>query len=290
MMNTCREDEMGTRSLQAKPIIKWAGGKARLLPTLLPMMPEDTSDYVEPFAGGLAVLFAIAPQTAHINDNNPELVNLYEVVRDAPAALVEALGRHAKDNSESHFYDVRALDRDAETFEALSRVERAARFVYLNKTAYNGLWRVNSKGQMNAPYGRYKRPAIVNADGIRAAHEFFADRDVVFTTGDFADTLPHIKCGTFVYLDPPYDPISKTAAYTGYTPGGFGREDQERLRDYCDELNERGASFMLSNADTEFINCLYHGYHIVKVKAPRAISCKSDGRKAVSEVVVTNYA
>lgn len=274
----------------AKPIVKWVGGKARLLPTLFPLMPEDKSDYVEPFAGGLAVLFAVSPQVAHVNDNNSELVNLYEVVRDDPNGLVAALKAHKAKDSEEHFYEVRALDRDAAKFAGLSSVERAARFVYLNKTAYNGLWRVNSQGQMNAPYGRYKRPAIVNEEGIRAVHAFFAGRGVSFTTGDFADTLPHVKRGTFVYLDPPYDPISKTAAYTGYTASGFGRADQERLRAYCDQLDKRGARFMLSNADTPFINDLYAGYRIEKVVAPRAISCKGDGRKAVSEVVVMNYA
>lgn len=277
-------------SREAKPIIKWVGGKARLMPTLLPLMPEEKSDYVEPFAGGLAVLFAVAPQTAHVNDNNQELVNLYEVVRDNPEGLLAALRGHKEADNEEHFYEVRAIDRDPCAFSSLSPVERAARFVYLNKTAYNGLWRVNSQGQMNAPYGRYKRPAIVNEDGIRAASAFFSGRDVTFTTGDFSDTISYVKRGTFVYLDPPYDPISKTAAYTGYTSGGFGRADQERLRNYCDELDRLGASFMLSNADTEFINDLYDGYHIVKVRAPRAISCKGDGRKAVSEVVVMNYA
>ena len=273
-----------------KPIVKWVGGKSRLLPTLRPMMPSDVSDYVEAFAGGLAVLFALEPKVAWINDNNSELVNLYEVVRDSPDELIQALEAHKQEDSKSHFYEVRGLDRDVSAFAGLSAVERAARFVYLNKTAYNGLWRVNRHGQMNAPYGRYKRPAIVNERGIRAVSAFFADRSVTFTTGDFTVTLDNVRPGSFVYLDPPYDPISETAAYTGYTPCGFGRVDQERLRAYCDEITSRGASFMLSNSDTPFINELYDGYRIEKVKAPRAISCKGDGRKAVTEVVVMNYA
>lgn len=261
-----------------------------MLPTLRPMMPSDIHDYVEPFAGGLAVLFSFAPEAAHVNDSNPELINLYEVVRDAPDELLRILEQHKAADSEEHFYAIRGLDRDAATFASLSEVGRAARFVYLNKTAYNGLWRVNAAGQMNAPYGKYKRPAIVNAKGIRAAHDFFQMHSVTFSYGDFSKTLECVRPGAFVYLDPPYDPISETAAYTGYTSGGFGRADQERLREFCDDVTRCGAKFMLSNSDTPFINELYGDYHIAKVKAPRAISCKGTGRKAVSEVVVTNYA
>jgi DNA adenine methylase len=142
---------------------------------------------------------------------------------------------------------------------------------------------------MNAPYGRYAHPAILDEDSIRALHDFFAKRDVSFSTGDFESTLSHVRDGVFVYLDPPYDSMKGTVSYTGYTSGGFDRTDQERLRRYCDKLDSLGAIFMLSNADTDFINELYDGYRIVRVKAPRAISCKGDGRKSVSEVVVTNY-
>lgn len=272
-----------------KPIVKWAGGKSRLLPTLLPMMPADVTDYVEPFAGGLSVLFGLTPLVAHVNDANHELINLYEVVRDDVDGLLVALSEHAAANSEEHYYAVRALDRDVAAFAALSRVERAARFLYLNKTAYNGLWRVNSRGQMNAPYGRYANPSLADESVMRAVSSFFRSHDITFTSGDFVDTLQFVQAGTFVYLDPPYAQSSKAASYTGYVAGGFGIDDQTRLAEWFRAADDRGAFVMLSNSDTKLVRELYDGYFVTEVTAPRAISCKGDGRQPVTELVVMNY-
>lgn len=226
------------------------------------------------------------PAHARINDSNGELVNVYRVVRDDPDGILELLREHEAKNTSGHYYEVRALDRELKSFARLTDTERAARIVYLNKTCFNGLFRVNSQGQMNVPYGRYKRPNIVNEPGIRALSAYLRG-DVAIMCGDYADALKDLPEGSFVYLDPPYMPVSPTSAFTGYTQGGFSYDEQVRLRDECAGLRERGVSFLQSNSDCDAVRELYDGFTIRTVRAKRAINSRGDGRGAVNEVLIS---
>lgn len=252
-------------------------------------LPKKISYYVEPFVGGGAVLFDQQPQHARINDYNEELINVYMVVRDNPDELIEELAVHEEKNEQlgsEWFYHVRGLDREP-GFDELSSVEKAARIIYLNKTCFNGLFRVNSAGQLNAPYGRYKHPNIVNKVGIKALHKYFSKADIDMRQGDFAESLKDLPKGAFVYLDPPYMPITATSAFTGYTQDGFGYDEQVRLRDECIKLREQGIHFLQSNSDCEEIRKLYKNFTIETVEAKRSINSRGDRRGAVKEVLIS---
>ena len=181
------------------------------------------------------------------------------------------------------------LDRDKEAYQAMSKVERASRLIYLNKTCFNGLFRVNSSGEFNSPFGHYKNPNIVNEPVLRAVSKYFSSGNITFCNEDFAVTLSRVGKGGFVYLDPPYDPVSDTASFTGYNKGGFDRNEQIRLKQCCDELTQRGIKFMLSNSATEFIKELYKDYNISIVQAKRAINSDASKRGSVEEVLIRNY-
>lgn len=269
-----------------KPIVKWVGGKRQILNEITPLIPASPSLYVEPFVGGGAVLLDRQPKKARINDFNEELINVYQVVRADPDSLLELLREHEAKNSSEYYYEIRALDREP-SFAELSDVERAARIIYLNKTGFNGLFRVNSHGHINVPYGRYKNPNIVNEPGVRELSVYLRDSDIDIRCGDYADALTGLSEGDFVYLDPPYMPVSVTAAFTGYTEGGFGYGEQVRLRDECLKLHERGVAFLQSNSDTPEVRELYDGFTIRTVKARRAINSKATGRGAVNEVLIS---
>jgi len=276
-----------SKNLLVTPIVKWVGGKRQLLNDLAPLFPSNITSYCEPFLGGGAVLFKLQPRVACVNDINIELMQMYEVVRDNVEELIDILGRHP--NDEEHFYAVRDWDRDKERYNQLSKIERVARIIYLNKTCYNGLFRVNNAGEFNTPFGYYKKPNIVNAPTLKAVSNYFRQAQITFESTDYANVLKDIKKGTFVYLDPPYDPVSDTANFTGYAKGGFNREEQIRLRECCDILDRRGIKFMLSNSATDFIKEQYSAYNITIVKAKRAINSNAAKRGQVDEVVVTNY-
>lgn len=269
------------------PVVKWVGGKRQLLDDLTPLIPKRVASYCEPFLGGGAVLFKLQPNIAYVNDINTELIQMYEVIRDNVDELIDILGGHP--NEEAHFYHVRDWDRDKKQYELLPKVQRAARIIYLNKTCYNGLFRVNNAGEFNTPFGHYKNPNIVNAPALRAVSRYFQKAQITFSSVDYAEVLAGIKKGTFVYLDPPYDPVSGTANFTGYAKGGFDRSEQIRLRQCCDELNRRKIKFMLSNSATDFIREQYASYNITIVKAKRAINSNAAKRGQVDEVVVRNY-
>lgn len=269
------------------PVVKWVGGKRQLLSDLIPLLPQQFDLYCEPFLGGGALLFQLQPRRAVVNDINSELINLYEVIRDDVDGLIASLEGHQ--NQADYFYQIRDWDRDPEKYSALSRVQRASRLIYLNKTCYNGLFRVNLSGQFNTPFGNYKKPNIVNEAGLRAVSSYFQEAEITFSSMDYARLLEDLPQGAFVYLDPPYDPVSDTSNFTGYARGGFGREEQIRLRECCDELTRRGIRFMLSNSATPFIQEQYAAYQITLVRAKRAINSKSDKRGEVDEVVVRNY-
>ncbi|MGI5868629.1 MAG: DNA adenine methylase [Kiritimatiellia bacterium] len=278
------------RNRLVMPIVKWVGGKRQLLDRLRPLLPGTRFKvYCEPFLGGGAMLFDLQPKRAIVNDVNEDLINMYEVVRDQVEELIEELAKHP--NDADHFYAVRDWDRDKEKYARLSNLKKAARLIYLNKTCYNGLFRVNNAGEFNTPFGYYKNPNIVNAPTLKAVSNYFQSAEVQFSNRDYADVLSEIPRGAFVYLDPPYDPVSNSANFTGYAAGGFSREDQIRLRECCDDLDRRGVNFMLSNSETDFIKEQYGNkkYDISIVMAQRAVNSNASGRGAVREVVVRNY-
>ena len=269
------------------PVVKWVGGKRQLLDDITPLLPKRITSYCEPFVGGGAVFLSIQPSKAIVNDLNSDLILVYETIRDDVEALIADLKKH--ENTPEYFYAIRNLDRDQEAFKAFSKIERASRLLYLNKTCFNGLYRVNSFGQFNSPFGHYKRPNIVNEDILRAVSNYFCANNITFCNEDFALTLSKVTKGGFVYLDPPYDPVSQTAHFTQYNKGGFNRDEQIRLKECCDALNQRGVKFMLSNSATEFIKELYQEYNISIVKAKRYINSNAKKRGSIDEVIVTNY-
>lgn len=271
----------------AAPVVKWVGGKRQLLDEIAPRLPKRITTYCEPFLGGGVVLFSLQPRNAIVNDLNADLMLVYEVIRDDVELLIAALEQH--ENTAEYFYNIRDLDRDKNAYREMSAVERASRIIYLNKTCYNGLFRVNASGEFNSPFGHYKNPNIVNAPVLRAVSKYLTANNIQLLHIDFEEVLQRVPRGGFVYLDPPYDPVSDTASFTGYNRGGFGREEQERLKRCCDELAARGVRFLLSNSATSFIKELYTGYTVEIVHAKRAINSDASKRGAVEEVLIRNY-
>lgn len=269
------------------PVVKWVGGKRQLLDEITPLLPKRITSYCEPFLGGGAVLFSIQPTKAVVNDLNTDLITVYEVIRDDVESLITLLAQH--ENTQDHFYAVRDMDRDKVAYAAMSKVEKAARLIFLNKTCYNGLFRVNLSGEFNSPFGHYKNPNIINAPVLRAVNKYFNASSITFCSEDFSETLKRVPKGGFVYLDPPYDPVSDTASFTGYNKGGFDRAEQARLKQCCDELNARGINFLLSNSATDYIKDLYRDYSISIVEAKRAINSDASKRGAIEEVLIRNY-
>ena len=262
------------------PVLKWVGGKRQLLDTFRPLLPKKITTYCEPFVGGGALLFHLQPDTAYINDINPELIRVYTVIKENVDELIEELEKF--ENTAEQFYAVRDWDRNKDYYLTLTDVQKAARVLYLNKTCFNRLYRVNNAGEFNSPFGNYRNPNIVNAPVLRAVSAYFNSADIRMTTMDYAEVLKNVPRGAF-------DPVSETASFTGYSRGGFSREDQIRLRECCDDLNARGIKFMLSNSATEFILEQYAAYNITIVKAKRAVNSVASKRGDVDEVVVRNY-
>ena len=252
----------------------------------MPNINHNCSTYIEPFVGGGAVFFELQPNKAIINDYNTELINVYEMVRYNPDELIKALQEHDKNNSEEYFYEVRGLDRTKE-FGNLDNIEKAARILYLNKTCYNGLYRVNSAGQFNSPYGKYKNPNIVNATTIKAMSKFLNKSGIEILNGDYKVAMRRARKGAFVYLDPPYMPISSSSSFTGYTENGFGYDKQVELKQECDKLRSKGISFLLSNSDCPEIRDLYYDYSIRTVQAKRSINSNAKKRGEINEVLIS---
>jgi DNA adenine methylase len=275
------------KNILVAPVLKWAGGKRQLLDVLVPLLPKRITTYCEPFVGGGALLFKIQPKRAYVNDINTELINVYRVIKTDVEKLINDLSKH--ENTADYFYALRNLDRDKDNYETLSDIQRASRILYLNKTCYNGLYRVNNAGEFNAPYGYYRNPNIINAPVLRAVSLYLNSNDVTLSDVDYKEVLKKIRKGTFVYIDPPYDPVSDTANFTGYVRGGFSHEEQISLRECCDELDRRGIKFMVSNSATKFIKQQYKNYNITKVKAKRTINSNPNRRGDIDEVVIRNY-
>jgi len=268
------------------PFLKWVGGKRQLIAAITELLPANIETYYEPFIGGGALLFHLKPKKAVINDFNRELINVYKVIKDDVENLIADLQTHK--NESDYFYDLRIQDRQA-GFEKWTAVKKASRVIYLNKTCFNGLYRVNRSGEFNAPFGRYKNPNIVNEKTLRAVSQYLNENDIKIHNEDFEAVLKKAKKEAFVYFDPPYDPVSKSANFTGYVQGGFGEADQIRLRNLCVKLDKKGIRFLLSNSATPFIENLYQDFTIQYVKAIRSINSNGKKRGGVDEVLIRNY-
>ena len=269
---------------QTYPIVKWVGGKRQLMFELLKNMPKNYNRYFEPFIGGGALFFELQSDNAYISDMNEELINLYEVVRDNVDELITDLQKH--DISKEYFMEIRNIDR-REEYKNWSDVKKASRFIYLNRTCFNGMYRVNSKGEFNVPFGHYKNPRILDENNLINCSNLLQRTEIKHA--DFSDILKKVKKGDFVYFDPPYVPLSETSSFTSYTKDGFDMDMQFNLRDVCDELDSMGVKFLLSNSDTKLVNELYENYNIKKVFASRQINANADGRGKITEVLVRNY-
>lgn len=274
--------------LTLQPFTKWTGGKRQLLPTIKKLMPESYNHYYEPFIGGGALFFDLAPKKAVINDYNAELINCYQQIKENPNELIELLKVHKENNSKEYYLELRSVDRD-DRINKMSDVQRAARVLYMLRVDFNGLYRVNSKNQFNVPYGKYKSPKIVDEELISAISTYLRSNQIEIRAGDFEDALLDVQKGDFIYFDPPYIPLSETSAFTSYTHEGFSYDDQVRLRDVFKRLSEKGAYVMLSNSSSPLVEELYQDFNIHYVDATRTNGAKSSSRGKISEIIVTNY-
>lgn len=273
------------RLVKLQPFLKWAGGKRQLLEDLKANLPNSFNRYFEPFVGAGALLFELQPSAARIGDINDELINCYQVIKQDPRGLLAEIAKH--EYSEAHFYKVRNLDR-LPNFKTLPPTVRAARTIYLNKTCFNGLFRVNRSGHFNVPFGKYLNPTILDGGLLASLHSFFNTHEIDIYNEDFQVACSFATEGDFIYFDPPYDPVSLSSSFTGYN-FKFGRGEQERLKDTFVELDKRGCKVLLSNSATDFVKELYSGYYIKEVQASRAINSVATKRGKVSEVLVRNY-
>jgi DNA adenine methylase len=266
-------------AIRIKPILKWAGGKSGLLSQLLPFFPNHFNRYFEPFFGGGAVFFSLGFMgETYLNDSNSELIDLYEVVRDKPESLMKALDDLVPHYSEEFYYALRVAQPD-------SKIERAARTIFLNKTGFNGLYRQNSKGGFNVPFGkRLKCPALYDPTNFFRASK--ALNNVKFHTQDFENVIDLAGPGDFVYCDPPYEPLSRTSSFNAYQGGGFSQEHQRRLKNACVRAQARGAHIVISNSSAPFILDLYADCDIKIISARRAINSKGSSRGEIDEVVI----
>lgn len=275
-----------------KPYLKWAGGKRQLLEEIKKHIPDDIKShtYYEPFVGAGAVFFALKPQKAIINDLNSQLILTYNAIKENVDDLIVLLKEYENKNNSQYYYEIRNAERDAQTFNVLSNTEKAARLIYLNKTCYNGLYRVNSSGFFNVPFGRYKNPVICEEILLRQISDYFNSNKITILNGDFECVLKMADKRSFVYLDPPYHSADKTH-FTSYQAEGFGVQEQERLCNVVKELTVRGVKCLLSNSDSPFIRTLYSDkiFEIISVKAKRFINADSCGRGEVNEVLIKNF-
>jgi DNA adenine methylase len=292
----------------SKPFLKWAGGKTQLLHEIDTLLPDEFKvknkfSFIEPFIGSGAILFHILNnykrnlKSVVINDLNPNLVSVYEVIKNELEELKEELRSlhelYSTSNDKEEFY---YNSRDEYNL-ATDKVGKSALFLFLNKTCFNGLYRENSKGQFNVPFGKYKNPKIFNEELLDTVHHVFNEIDILALAGDYFQTIDYcIKGATLFYLDPPYKPISKTSSFTAYSKGTFDDKEQERLKMFCDELTNRGCYFILSNSDLKnydksnhFFDNLYSDYKIKRVKAKRVINSKAEKRGEINELLITNF-
>lgn len=264
----------------AKPFLRWAGSKRQLLSRLVEFWPGGDATYIEPFAGSAHLFFALEPRSAVLGDTNSGLMEVYEIVRDKPRALHEALGRWT--NDESQYYEVRALD-----LRTLCKTDRAARLVYLNRYCYNGLYRTNGKGHFNVPYGGKKSGNLPSLSDLKKASLLLARAELV--TADFAETVQNASQGDFIYLDPPFS-VQSRRVFREYGPVSFGLSDLKRMRDTLQHLDELGATFLLSYAYCPEGQTLASGFRQVRVATTRRIASSTGSRGIAQELLITNVA
>ncbi len=278
------------KNMCMSPVVKWAGGKRQILEKLKANLPEKFNNYFEPFIGGGALLFDLAPKNATINDVNQELLAIYTCLKDDELyrLMLEELDKHEKNHSEEYYYHVREWDRDPR-FELEPLWKRAARAIYLNKSCFNGLYRVNAKGYFNVPSAKKEHVVTYSKANMEEIHEYFKDDNVTILSGDFVEATRNAHEGDFVYFDPPYDSWEDKESFTAYSKFDFNKDDQRRLADCFKDLTNRGVKCMLSNHNTAYINELYNGFNIQIIKAKRMINANAAGRGAVEEVIITNY-
>ncbi len=267
------------------PFVKWAGGKRQLLKQFEKYFPKQFKTYIEPFVGGGSVFFYLLPERAILMDTNEELINCYKVIQNKVEELILSLKNHR--NEKEYFYKIRNMDRNPGEFNKLSDVERASRTIYLNRCCFNGLYRVNSKGYFNVPFGKYKKPKFCDEKNLRAVN--LTLKNVVILNKTFETCLNFTEEGDFIYVDPPYQPLTETAYFTSYTKEGFGEEAQLKLFEVFKELDKRGCKVMLSNSYGKFILELYKDFKIVIVKAKRAINRDATKRGEIKEVLILNF-
>lgn len=272
-----------------RPFVKWAGGKSQLLKRLERHFPKNFWTYYEPFLGGGAVFFHLVERHPRFNvvlsDINKELITAYRVVKERVEDLVRKLGNYKakyKLAPEKYYYEVRSQEPSGD-------VEKVARLIFLNKTCYNGLYRVNKEGKFNVPFGRYKNPKICDKENLRRVSQALRWSNAKLLAVDYQEATKIAREGDFIYFDPPYQPVSSTANFTSYTRSGFSIEDQEQLGRWFQELDKRGCQILLSNSDTREVLDIYDGYYIERVQALRAISCKGNRRKGHTELVISNF-
>ena len=270
--------------IKAVPFVKWAGGKRQLIGELMRRLPQRYGVYYEPFVGGGALMFELEPKRGLVWDINAELINAYQVVQTNVEGLIRELQRHVYE--QRYYYRVREADRSPD-FLKWDAVRRASRLIYLNRTCYNGLYRVNASGHFNVPFGRYENPTIVDADNLRACSRVL--KHVQIFMGDFEEVAERTRAGDFVYLDPPYVPLTATANFTAYSREGFDSKMQERLRDLCVRLDRRGVYWMLSNSAVKLVKDMYRGFKVEIVRASRAVNSKAEHRGKIEEVIIRNY-
>lgn len=268
------------------PFLKWAGGKSQLLKEIVPLIPAHFENYFEPFLGGAALLFHLLDHRpslkAYISDSNNELINCYLNVQSSVEEVIEGLKKHR--NDKHYFYKIRSQDT-----KRLMPAERAARLIYLNKTCFNGLYRVNRSGQFNVPFGKYKNPRIVDEEKLRSVSKILRRGRIDISCLDFEPALKRARAGDFVYLDPPYQPLSSTSKFTSYTKSNFDEAAQIRLAAVFQNLDARGVFVLLSNSNSEFVRKLYSDYKSQEVLAARAINCNGNGRGRIGELLIRNF-
>ena len=275
---------------EPKPFVKWAGGKRQLMSELEKNFPTKFGTYLEPFLGGGAVMFDLLTKEpnlkCNVSDLNSDLVLAYVTIRDRLEKLIESLEDHSKNyhkDSTGYYYEVRNQ-------EPKNQIEKVSRLLFLNKTCFNGLYRVNSKGKFNVPLGRYTNPNIVNKENLQAVSKILQSEKIKISCRDFSSIIKDAKKEDFVYFDPPYQPVSDTANFTSYTHRDFTEDDLERLADLANQLNSKGCNVMLSNSNSKTVKKLFSsGWRIREIKANRAINSNSQKRTGHKEIIIKNY-
>lgn len=268
------------------PFMKWPGGKRRVLKHIRQYLPTEFDTYYEPFLGGGAVLLDLDPKIGFVSDINAELINAYNIIKSDPTLLLTHLKDHEQKNSKEYFLAVRAWDRDEAHFMTLTDAEKAARTIYLNRTCFNGLYRVNSKNQFNAHYGDYVNPLIVDTDNLVGLNKWFNKHHITFTAQSYEKTLSSVTDNSFIYLDPPYIPASPTASFTSYTSGKFNMLEQQKVAEFAENLNEAGNMVLASNSDTELTRELYKDFIVKPINVTRSIGAGGHTRKQAGEVLL----